>query len=346
MPTHNGSKSECKRGHPFTETSTYVNPRGWRICKLCVRDKTTRPRRAKQVVVEERAILSLEQLREDVLADIKTAARSKRRLPFPSVDEDVLLEVAPLDAHLGALGWEDETGAPSYDLAIAARCYRQAVEGLLARAARDRPAAILLRVGDDYLHVDSDLNQTTAGTAQDVDSRYRKVFRVGVSCAAWAVRRCAELAPTKVVVVPGNHDNHATFAVGEVLSAMFEDDARVAVSPAITPRLYQEWGRVMLCMTHGDKEVPASLPLLMASEQPEMWARTDWREIHCGHLHRKRQMAEDEFGGVRVRWLPSLKSADNWHAQKGFVGAQRAAEAYLWSKSRGFLGLLSEPVVL
>jgi len=309
-----------------------------------VRDKTKTPRRAKAAVVQERAVLSLEELREELLADIREAGTGKPVTRRHTVDEDVLLEIAPLDAHLGALAWADETGGASYDLKIASELYRDAVAGLLARAKRDRPAAILLRIGDDYLHVDSDLNQTTSGTPQDVDSRYRKVFRVGVQCAADAVRQCAALAPTKVVIVPGNHDNHATFALGEVIAAMYAEHPDVTVSPAITPRLYQEWGRVMLCLTHGDKELPQNLPLLMAAEQPQMWARTDWREIHMGHLHRKRQMAEDEFAGVRVRWLPSLKAADNWHAKKGYVGSNRAAEAYLWSKTRGFLGLLSEPV--
>lgn len=344
MPPHNRSKTECVRGHPYTETSTYVNPRGWRICRLCVRDKTKRPRRAKQTVVEERAILSLEALREELLDDLRKAGKPGKLRKPPKPDRDILLEVCPLDAHLGALAWEDETGDESYDLSIASKRYQSAVAGLLARAERDKPAEILLRVGDDYLHVDSDMNQTTSGTPQDVDSRYRKVFRVGVQCAAASVRACAALAPTKVVIVPGNHDNHATFAVGEVLAALFADHPQVTVSPILTPRLYAEWGRVMLCLTHGSDEKPDTLPLLMATEQPAMWARTDWREVHMGHLHRKRKMSEDEFNGVRVRWLPSLKSADHWHAKKGFVGSQRAAEAYLWSKARGFLGMISEPV--
>jgi hypothetical protein len=340
---HNRDKAECKRGHPFTEDNTYRSPVGYRICRQCVRDKAA-GKRPKPAVMQERAVLSLEALGPALLADLRTAATIHRPLPPPVVDPDILLAISPVDAHFGALCWGDETGSANYDLSIAARLYRQAVEGLLARAARDRPAAILLRIGDDFLHVDSSLNQTTSGTPQDADSRYRKIFRVAVSAAAHAVRRCAEMAPTKVVIIPGNHDAHSTFAVGECLAAMFADDPRVAVSPLLTPRVYQEWGRVMLCYTHGEKEVPNTLPLTMAAEQPQMWARTDHREIHMGHLHRKRQMAEDEFQGVRVRWLPSIKATDAWHAGKAFIGAQRAAEAFLYSRTRGYLGSLSEPV--
>lgn len=341
---HNGDKTECKRGHPFTPDNTYINPVGFRICKQCVKDKH-KGKRAKPAVVQERAAMSLEELGPALLADLRMAGSLHRPLPPPKADDDILLELCPVDAHFGALCWGDETGDRNYDLQIAARLYRQAIEGLLARAARERPAAILLRIGDDFLHVDSSLNQTAAGTPQDMDSRYRKVFRVAVSVAAHAVRRCAEMAPTKVVIIPGNHDTHSTFAVGECLAAMFADHPQVTVSPILTPRVYEEWGTVMLCLTHGDKEVPNTLPLLMASEQPAMWARTTHREVHMGHLHRKRQMAEDEFAGVRVRWLPSIKATDAWHAGKGFVGSRRAAEAYLWSRSRGYLGTLSEPVM-
>ena len=288
---------------------------------------------------------TLEELKAAILADIRTAS-TYRPFPRPKTDPDKMLVIEPVDAHLGALAWGRETGGTDYDLGIAARLYREAVEGLLGRTVHDKPAAIVLRIGDDYLHIDSDRNQTTAGTPQDVDSRYKKVFRTGVSVAAHCIRRCAELAPTQVVIVPGNHDNQSTFAVGECLAAMFAEDPRVMVNPVITPRIYIEWGVVLLCFAHGDKEVPATLPLLMATEQREMWARTTVREVHLGHLHRRRQMSQDEFQGVRVRWLPSIKAADSWHAGKGFVGAQRTTEGHLYSRTRGYLGTYAEPVEL
>lgn len=34
----NGSKTECKHGHPFNEENTYINTRGQRECKTCRRD--------------------------------------------------------------------------------------------------------------------------------------------------------------------------------------------------------------------------------------------------------------------------------------------------------------------
>lgn len=290
-------------------------------------------------------------LARDTFADLKTALLADLRtasLPTPPTDRptdpDTLLVLEPVDAHLGALAWGQETGEADYDLAIAARLYRQAVAALLARAAPHAPAKIVLRIGDDFLHVDSERNTTTGGTPQDVDGRWKKVFRMAVSVAAHAVRGCAALAPVEVVIVPGNHDALSAFTVGECLAALFAEDPRVTVQSSVTPRLYVEWGTVLLCFAHGDKEVPGNLPLLVATERPDAWARTRVREVHLGHLHRRRKMAEDEFNGVRVRWLPSLKATDQWHASKGYTTPHRATEAHLYSARRGYLGTLSEPV--
>lgn len=346
MGVHNKDLTHCRKGgHPLTGDNLYRNPAGYRICRTCARLKRQREAAATPLPPATFEIEDALHTRNAILNDIRTAMKQYRPLKPAKSDNDLLLVLEPVDAHLGALGWSEETGEPHYDLGIAARLYRQAVEGLLARAARDKPGRIILRVGDDLVHVNGPENMTANGTPQDADGRFAKVFRTAVSVVAHAARRCAELAPTEVVVVPGNHDTQSTFALGEVLGAMFADHPYVNVSPVLTPRQYIEHGCVLLCFAHGHNETPASLPLLMAAEAPAAWARTRQREVHLGHLHRKRALQSDEHCGVRVRWLPSFKSADEWHASKGFVGATRATEAYLYSASRGFLGVLSEPVV-
>ena len=289
---------------------------------------------------------TLEELKGQILEDI-AAASTYRPMPRPKVDPEKMLVIEPVDAHLGALSWGQETGGADYDLGIASRIYRDVVEGLLARAVVERPAKIVFRLGDDYLHIDSARNQTTAGTPQDVDSRYKKVFRMGLDVARHCIARCAELAPTHVVVVCGNHDSQSTFSLGEVMAAEFRDHPRVTVESGLKQRTYVGWGTVLLCFTHGDKEVPRDLPHIMLREANALGilAGTQVHEVHMGHLHRKRQMAQDEFAGVRVRWLPSIKATDNWHAEKGYVMPVRAAEAHLYSKTRGYLGTYSEPVM-
>ena len=90
----------------------------------------------------------------------------------------------------------------------------------------------------------------------------------------------------------------------------------------------------MLLWVHGDKGKRADFPLLMATEQPQMFGETRWREIHTGHLH---QTKTEEWHGVRVRILPSLSAADAWHAAQGFTGQLRNSEAFVWNNKEGLI---------
>ena len=52
----------------------------------------------------------------------------------------------------------------------------------------------------------------------------------------------------------------------------------------------------------GDKEKPQELPLLIATEQPEMWSRCKVREVHCGHKHKEML---NEYMGCLLYTSPS-----------------------------------------
>ena len=92
----------------------------------------------------------------------------------------------------------------------------------------------------------------------------------------------------------------------------------------------------MIMFTHGDKEKPAEMPLIMATEEPEMFARTQHREVHCGHLHKE---MINEYRGIKVRFIPSICGNDEWHKMKGYE-AKRTGQAHIWNKERGYEGYL------
>jgi hypothetical protein len=70
----------------------------------------------------------------------------------------------------------------------------------------------------------------------------------------------------------------------------------------------------------------------MATEEKELWGKTSYREIHCGHIHG--QKLKEQFG-VKVRHLSSLCSTDAYHTLKGYIGNIRAAEGFLYTKNKG-----------
>lgn len=253
----------------------------------------------------------------------------------PAQSGPYLLELAMADLHKGKLAWAEETGHGNYDSKIAEQLHDEALETLIARTSSHRFAEVLLVVGNDLLHVDGRANKTTAGTPQDTDSRYHKIFRDVCQMEIRTIERCRELAPVvRVVMVPGNHDRDSVWHLGHSLWCYFHDAPDVVIDNAPTQRKYVEFGKVMLMLTHGDTSSREKYPLLMATEAPEMFGRTKYREAHTGHLHQTRVQ---EHNGVRVRILPSLCDADAWHAENGYVGNIRAAEAFVWSRDEGLV---------
>ena len=70
----------------------------------------------------------------------------------------------------------------------------------------------------------------------------------------------------------------------------------------------------------------------MQIEQPQAWGETIFREWHLGHLHSEHAK---EVGGIIIRRISSITGTDAWHKEKGFIGAVRKAQAFVWDKELG-----------
>jgi len=254
----------------------------------------------------------------------------------PDLEPGELFAVLSLpDLHVGMLAWHRETGE-NYDTEIALGRMNAAAASLLSRLSGLRVSEIVFPVGNDIFHADTHENTTTAGTRVDVDSRWQKSFQmVAEALIKGPVSWAAEVAPVRVIIVPGNHDYQRAFYLGEVMRWYYEG-RKLPVEVDNSPRLrkYYRRGGVLLGFTHGAWVKPNQLPLIMATEAPEDWAGSVWREWLLGHYHRKREMAwnsTEEVGGVRLRVLPSLATPDAWHYQQGFVGGIREGTLSLYS---------------
>jgi hypothetical protein len=248
------------------------------------------------------------------------------------------MDVLIPDLHLGKLAHAEETGQ-NYDGAIAMNLFRGVFYGLLTHGQTMSVGRFVFPVGNDLLHVEGSENETTAGTRQDTDSRSYRSRKRALKLMVEAVDAMAQIAPVDIVIVPGNHAREAEAALGDVLSAWYRRDTdRVRIHDTPAPRKYLTHGKNLFGYTHGDGVAAKDLPLLMATEAPKMWARTEHRFWNTGHLHQRKS---DRFGsiqehkGVEVRISPSLAAADSWHASKGFVGNLRAAEAHVYHEEDG-----------
>jgi hypothetical protein len=95
---------------------------------------------------------------------------------------------------------------------------------------------------------------------------------------------------------------------------------------------------VLLGITHGDEvKKPADLAGVMSNEQAAIWGACRFKEWHIAHWHRDAAQ-KDEIRGVKIRLLPTLSVADNWHNRSGYIGNMPSAESFSWHKEEGLVG--------
>ena len=287
-------------------------------------------RKVLQISVREE-LDSLKESAKKIATSIKPIIKRTHRKPSGN-----LMEASIPDLHIGKLAWGRETGWGDYDVRIAESLFDEALGTLLSRTESYSVDRICFVVGNDLLNTNNADGTTAAGTMVTSDSRFHKTFRIAREMTTRAIEQMRRVAPVNVVVVPGNHDRLATWHLGDSLECYYHKCKDVAIENDPTPRKYFQWGDVMLMWSHeAQTGRRADYPLLMATEQPQMFGATKFREVHTGDLH---QVRLEEKHGVRVRILPSLSAADDWHSEHGFVGNIRSAEAYIWNKKEGLIG--------
>lgn len=236
-------------------------------------------------------------------------------LATPQGTDDDLLTLYPMgDPHFGLHCWGKETGE-DFDLAEAERLTCAAIDRLVSLSPNSRQAT-LLNLGDFY-HMNNQKNVTPqSGHQLDVDTRFRKVVRVGAKAMRWSILRLLEKHErVRVRNVRGNHDDEASLALEMALEAYFENDPRVEVdaSPALFG--FQRFGKVLLADCHGDTAKPADLPGVMMNDAREHISATEFWHWHCGHVHHD---SLKEYQGVIVETHRTLAPGDAWHRGRGY----------------------------
>lgn len=244
-----------------------------------------------------------------------------------------LLTVYPIgDAHIGMYAWGEESGQ-DFDLDIAERNQVAAVDKLVSLAPKSA-LALVLNLGD-FFHTDNASNRTArSGNALDVDTRWAKVFRVGVR----AMRRCIDRAlrrheTVSVWNVPGNHDDHTSQALSVCLAMYYENNPRVKVDLSPAAFYYLRFGRCLLGSTHGDNVKPADLPGIMAHDRAADWGETRHRHFYTGHVHHD---SLKEYRGVTVETFRTLAPGDAWHARSGYRSG-RDMKLDVWHREHGHI---------
>lgn len=288
---------------------------------------------------KNKEVFQLKNLRHEIVKEVKEFSPNYDPINYKKIDKGQLLEINIFDLHFGKLCWGLETG-DNYDTKIARKRYLEAITDIISKSKCYDIKRIVFPIGNDFFNSDNLNNQTTAGTPQDEDVRWQKTFKEGRKLLIDGIDLLTKIAPVDVIIVQGNHDWERSFYVGDVLECWYDKNDNVSVNNDPTPRKYYKFGKCLIGYTHGNNEKIADLPLIVASEKPDLWAQTKYREIHIGHLHHKREikfMSTQEVKGIVLRYMRSLSGTDAWHNLKGYKGAVQACEAFIWDENEGMI---------
>ena len=274
--------------------------------------------------LDDKSSDELAEFKEELIGAIKGLAPTVKKHPTKRILKDLcLLELSLPDMHFGKI--DGLTIAEQADLFV------EAVGDLLGKVAGYNVERIIIPIGNDVFNSEGMRQTTTKGTPQRDNEDWRKIYAMGWKAVAAAILTASEYIPVDVVIVPGNHDFERTYYLGETLAAYFNNNENVTVYNDGECRFYYKYGKTLLGYTHGDKEKPYELPLIMATERPLEFSQTTHRSWRLGHLHKH---MKDEFRGVEVEFLPALCGDDEWHRQMGYATPRRAT-ATIWNKKGG-----------
>jgi len=277
----------------------------------------------------------------DVIRQVFDSLVAPKLREYKYKPTSLMLEAGMYEPHFGKQAWEDETLEENYDLKIAEETYRAVIDDLLGKVKSYGMGfdSILFPVGQDFFHIDNKDETTTKGTHVETDGRWQKIYETGIQCLIWAIESLRQFAPVHVIYVPGNHDEMLAFFATLHIDAYFRETDNVTVDTSPAPRKYHRYGQNLIGFSHGEEG--KRIEKLMQVEAAEDWGETKYREFHLGHLHHER-VKED--GGIIFRRISAVTATDAWHAEKGYKGAVRKAQAFVWDKEQGLVAIINSTV--
>lgn len=275
-----------------------------------------------------------EEVKDEIIKQMKVYAPEYPTFTYEKGEH--LLVIDPSDIHIGKLSVAAETGE-DYNIDKAVKRTVEGVDGILHKSKGFDIDRILFIVGNDALHIDTPRRTSTAGTPQDTDGMWHEAFLAAKDMYVQCIEVLMRVAPVHIMYCPSNHDYTSGYFLADTLKSWFRRAQSVSFDTSINHRKYYRYGLNMIEADHGDGCKPDQTPLLMADEQPDMWAKTKFRYSYKHHMHHR---ISKDLVGVNLTTLRSPSPADGWHHRNGFVN-KPAVEGFVHHKDQGRIAQLT-----
>jgi hypothetical protein len=183
----------------------------------------------------------------------------------------------------------------------------------------------------DTSYFDHVNGSTTSGTIVSQNKSLQTVFDETTDMFIDAITKLSEIADVEVLHIPGNHDVGFSYYLVKSLEMYFRKNDNVSIDTDHRPRKFRKIGKTLIGWNHGNISKANSIQWLQV-EAREEWGQTESSEIHSAHIHSQMTI---EKGGTILRHLPSMTPTDQWHYEKGYVGAVRSTCCFLYDLEKG-----------
>lgn len=304
--------------------------------------------------VNEQAIINDQKAVEDFMARLRSEGPVVRRKKY---QHKRLLVPANFDVHIGKLVEKVRTDR-TYG---SQEAVRRVLEGQAQLYEYAKPMGItdvLLPLGNDIIHVDSNKYTTTNGTPQDVDGSVESMMLLAVEMYVKYIEALTKHHDVWLTHVSSNHDRVSGWAVSQMIANRLWNNKRVHFKKEVlanTPRKYFIYGNNLIMFQHGDSKVDAVIGSIIQEARLAL-AQTRFTYCYQGDKHHKMvyeqgrgrkgpkekdhsgvvMIAKGENDGnlVHVETVRSPSEPDAWHTTNNYINVP-AVEAFVHDVSGG-----------
>ena len=257
------------------------------------------------------------------------------------LNNDKLMEIAPIELHIGKMSNKVETGE-NYDLKIAQKRFYDIFEDIYRKQEIEKCSRCVVIIGSDFFNSESDNCTSKDKIPQENDSRYIKLFREGIKMYTKALLTLRGMFnKVDVMLCAGNHARAMETFLYMALEQRFVDDSIINFIENYRLTQVYTFGKCAIFYNHGDANLKQTIKSIPA-EFAEVWGTHPYRELHLGHLHK--EVTVDDEGGMITRRIGSPCATDAWHYGNRFVGATKKHQIFIWDKNTGLKDLHYIPI--
>lgn len=279
------------------------------------------------------------EIKELFSKEIKPLKFTKEKLN-KELDNNLLLELPPIELHLGKLSCHLNTGE-NYDSKIAENRFKTIIEQVIQKQRYEKCGKALISIGGDFFNSDNDLDTTTKGTQMHSDTRGEKMFLMGLKLWRDAILSLREeFNQVEVQLVVGNHDKNTSFHLFVALQQAFLNDKKVNFIENYKEVQCYVFKDCCIWTTHGSKNIVATIESLF-SEFPLEYGKTKYRELHLGHLHHEMELKEKL--GIIPRRLSASCGKDEYEYNERFGKSIQKQQVFIWQGNAGLIDIKMIP---